>query len=103
MYVTRFYTAEGVLTNRHLAHIARVAGGFTLTKGDGGWVNDAGDLIREPAEILEVTHNGGPEGQVVTDIVMAAALAAGEDAVLRLTVEAASMDYMWTQKGTPNG
>jgi hypothetical protein len=62
----RFYLGTGVtgqgfhITNVDerletvLERTAKVYGGFTLTKSEGGWTNDKGKFVREPSVVIEV-------------------------------------------------
>jgi hypothetical protein len=62
----RFYLGTGVtgqgfhITNGEerletvLERTAKVYGGFTLTKSEGGWTNEKGVFVREPSVIIEV-------------------------------------------------
>jgi hypothetical protein len=42
---------------RLVDRISRVAGGATVYEGEGYWIDDRGNLVREPVKVIEVGHN----------------------------------------------
>lgn len=36
---------------------AEAAGGFTMTRGEGGWMNDDGEIVTEPVRVISVTFD----------------------------------------------
>lgn len=41
-------------------NLAQAFGGFTCTRGKGGWVNGQGKLITEPVNVLTVAYDPSP-------------------------------------------
>jgi hypothetical protein len=85
-YRARIYTVPAVLDSDTLRIVARLAGGYTVTPGTGGWVDDSGRLVEEPSATLEVIGND-PAVYTVVTFVAHQARAKDESAVL-VTIEA---------------
>ncbi len=65
LYITANTTEERKHHSTELAtHFAKTLGGFTITKGVGGWIaNNTGELVIEPVTIIEgwITNGDYPE------------------------------------------
>lgn len=42
--------------------VPRFPGGFTTWRAEGGWSDSTGMMVREDTFILELVHDGGPDG-----------------------------------------
>jgi hypothetical protein len=86
------YTVPKVASSETLRAIATEAGGYTVTSGIGGWVNDAGQLIEEPQVTITILAEYD-RTMALRRIIVDAARAAGEDSVLIVETEVSAKFY----------
>jgi hypothetical protein len=58
-------------------------GGYTVTEGQGGWINGDGELIAEPVAVYQVAYDESKRAApgIIASIACAAGKTAGQDAM----------------------
>jgi len=87
-------TVSGVLTSDVLHNIADIAGGYTVTHGHGGWVDDSGDLIEEPQATLRVDGVSNAHAAIIDGLLLRQARQIGEQSILRTTYDLDRMEFL---------
>jgi hypothetical protein len=87
--IIRYYAAGGALRQPHVRRsVAKLIGGYHLTRGEGGWVDADGRLIEEPSDVLEI----GVSGSLSDFGSMAAAVVPSVEALIREAARDADED-----------
>ena len=87
-------TVSIVLTDDVLRNIADIAGGYTVTRGDGGWLDPNDDLIKEPQATLRVDGISNAHAAIIDGLLLRQARQVGEQSILRTTYALDRMEFL---------